>query len=101
MIKVIFSNGKPLSIDVTNLPKNVGHVDGDKIATEIGKQIGRNLGAVRIGGYWIIGDTTDNKWFPIYGHQAGQQTRSFEKLLREGLQLGTVRMVPLKPKATK
>lgn len=97
MIKVVFDReNKPLSLDLTNVPTgNVRATNADAIIRDLAEQLGRSIGIVKVQGYWVLGDTTDGAWRPIYGHQPGQQTRSFEKVLREGLQITTVRTVPL------
>jgi hypothetical protein len=58
----------------------------DEIMRQISEQLGegRRFGAVRLSGYWVIGETggaPSHSWTPVYGHEAGQQTRRFSTAL--------------------
>jgi hypothetical protein len=95
MIKTVSQNGKVTAIEIGQFPKKPKTTEVDALMREISEALGWKLGAIKLSGYWIIGDTT-HTWSPLYGHQAGQQTRLFTKALANALHVAIVTEVPFK-----
>lgn len=93
-------NGQVISIDLTDVPKNPTNAQAEPVLKLLSDAIGVSCAAVKVSGYWILG-TRMPSWNPIFGHQPGNGVKSFDKLIREGFQIATVRVVPLKTKVVK
>ena len=53
----------------------------DALMRKLSGVLGRPLGALRVSGFWIIGENPAGTWKPVYGHELGQQTRKFTNAL--------------------
>lgn len=91
---------KPLSIDLTEVPERPTPAEASEAITVIGERLGTPaLAVVKVSGFWLLGTLNEKPgegWRPLYGHRPGERTRSFDKLVREGLQVTVVRLVPIK-----
>lgn len=91
---IISRGGRPFSIDLTNCPERPTITQADEVMEALSAAYGFRMGAIKSGGYWILGDTT-NGWSPIYGHRSGEQTRKFDLMLTRGLEIAVTRRVPM------
>lgn len=58
----------------------------DAVVNKLGEALSRSLGAIKMSGYWVIGDTSsDDGWSPLFGHEPGTQVRSLAKALTGAL----------------
>jgi hypothetical protein len=91
------SSGRAVSIDLTEVPPRPRPAEADEAIAVIGDALGLSaLAVVKVSGYWLLGtlnETPGAGWRPTYGHRPGEQTRSFDKLIREGLQVTVCRLV--------
>lgn len=105
-MEAVYWRGKNvLSFDYdVNVHAASHHLAVDEIMRMVSSCMNRPLGAVKIGGYWLIGDTTPvqttdgraKEWTPIWGHKPGQRTRKFDRALSEALNVVVVSQVPFK-----
>jgi hypothetical protein len=61
---------------------------------EISDALGVRWGAVKLGGYWIIG-RSDPDWSPVFGGHEQPYSRVFEKALTTALNRAIVQDIPL------
>ncbi len=74
----------------------LSEVQIEPITAAISEAIDRKIGAVKMSGYWLIGDLTpEGAWqSPIYGHR-GERTRKFTKALAGALNMAIAVFTPL------
>jgi hypothetical protein len=90
----ILSNG---TIAIDGNVEKIGEVDAEPIMLQISELLGDNLGAVKIGGIWVIGrESVDTGWTPLSGGDGQKGRRSFTAALSDATNRTVSSRVPLR-----